>query len=68
MLRIEHDPDAGCSECPLADVGREGTDEDGWHEFWCRLLDRDSPRLSTVPAPEWCPLRSGGVLVTRGTR
>jgi hypothetical protein len=58
-LRIVHDPESGCTACRLC------VDEMGAH---CAATGEDlDPRAvysaRPVPAPAWCPLRSGGVVV-----
>lgn len=54
---ITHDPDEGCAACPF------GYRERTW---WCAALPTHKPAGNGVgPAPSWCPLRSGPVVVRR---
>lgn len=63
-LRLVHDPDTGCDGghgCKFYDDHRRiceiGADND--------ILD-DPCQRSGTPAPPWCPLRAGDVVVTAG--
>lgn len=62
---IEHDPETGCSWCPFYSdemgqaCGAVPLHRDG-------LIGYGGTPLGTeydVPAPSWCPLRSGAVVV-----
>lgn len=61
-MKIEHDPDSACGGCPFR--------SDDWNSIdWCSddVCAADSERRDVHgdrPAPEWCPLRSGDVIVT----
>lgn len=65
-LRLVHDPDTGCGGCHVSDEDAAG---DPWY---CNVRDRELPpenrrRFKDVqPAPPWCPLRAGDVVVTAG--
>lgn len=70
MLTLRHDPESGCVECPFANdeagaVCQATTRDlggDAWE--WARRVDGG---LMPTPAPEWCPLRSGSVVVEGGS-
>lgn len=58
-LRIVHDPDTGCApagkepDCPLL----------WWDHSVCRGTNQNVPH-DERPAPPWCPLRAGDVVVS----
>lgn len=52
-LRLVHDPDTGCGRCLCFD-------RKGW---WCKAARTCSLELES-PAPPWCPLRAGDVVVS----
>jgi hypothetical protein len=57
-MRIRHDPDSGCSDCPFL---REDSAETDW--CWLRpMLDLD---LLAPKAPEGCELRKGDIVISR---
>lgn len=60
-LRLVHDPDTGCVQpakwCPFVGESKFGG-------FACAVQDDFVKR--DVPAPPWCPLRAGDVVVTAG--
>lgn len=55
-----HDPDAGCSGCPLFDGSHCGGEPDD-HGDSGRFLGSDERHAAR--APGWCPLRGGSVRV-----
>lgn len=64
-LRIVHDPDTGCFGCAVSDEDLAG------EPWYCNAKDQALPdenkgRYATnpVPAPPWCPLRAGDVVVS----
>jgi hypothetical protein len=65
MTVIEHDPDEGCPECPMADHDHVA----GGEEIWCSVLEvrhyRRRFEAAWPPAPDTCPLRHGPVTVRR---
>ena len=62
-VRLTHDPESGCEECPLVrcHIGYEMSD------WYCAALEAEPDVLmsSVAPAPEWCPLRVGPVTVAK---
>ncbi len=64
LLVIEHDPEGGCSACPLH--WRGGGSESPL-TVYCEAGADDAAEVYD-PAPENCPLRAGSVVVTHRTR
>lgn len=65
-MKITYDPDDGCLSCPLA--WRDVTPELSVLVFcdaeWrVRYAAVGRKPVSRHPAPDWCPLRSGPVVV-----
>lgn len=56
-LHIVHDPDTGCGSCPLEYQGEVVFSR-------CHALTRRLMEHEMTPAPPWCPLRAGDVVVT----
>jgi len=48
-----HDPETGCLDCPLLT-----------HGATCFVTDREVDADAVSVAPEWCPIRTGGVMVS----
>lgn len=71
MRVLKHNPDEGCSECPLlVDLGPDGCGS--WPsgcsaqpaDAWPGEPDRYHLKVAHYHcAPDWCPLRHGGVKV-----
>ena len=57
---IKHDPESGCDACPFL---RTWGDRDE-PTRWCMGGECDAAG-SGDPAPGWCPLRAGEVVVAR---
>lgn len=64
-LRLVHDPDTGCISCVFSGWWHP---DDGPAEGKCWAAKRDVlvPVPYRDPAPPWCPLRAGDVVVTAG--
>lgn len=69
-MRIEHDPDSGCYECPfyrertISNADGDGHDEIEPDACTAKAFDFGA-WWSTSTAPSWCPLRGEDVTVTR---
>jgi len=48
-----HDPEAGCLDCPLRT-----------HAASCFVTGQRVDQDALASAPEWCPIRTGGVMVS----
>lgn len=57
---LEHDPDGGCNTCPLL----RSWGDPGEPTRWCMGGECDAA-LTGEPAPRWCPLRCGPVVVRK---
>lgn len=55
-IRIEHDPESGCTGCPFYGP------EPAWYdvEHICHFPDSPEGVSPRGPAPAWCPLRPSG--------
>lgn len=61
---LQHDPDSGCRTCPLRLAPSNGGTVGPW---WCGAAPVAGPRsMFSDPAPDWCPLRAGRVVVEGG--
>ena len=60
---LRHDPDEGCRGCPLRIPPVSGGNDGPW---WCGSGLIGARSSFGDPAPNWCPLRKGRVVVERG--
>ena len=58
---LRHDPDGGCTDCPLRTVLGPYYDSSDV----CEVVGRECVYGIGKPAPDWCPLRKGRVVVER---